>query len=179
MSSCGDSCSCLKRQRPNTPPSATVDEDVWLLNGDEEHFRPADVDKDEIFGNDLNAPENVETLALRRSHAKQGFIEGLTEAKLKSTQRGFDEGYMNGSVLGLKIGEIISTLNNLRQSNDHAIQVEASELFELLKTELFISNVLSQKYFDEDVNLGVDGHEVVNKWDKITETLLNKSRQVF
>lgn len=152
------------------------DDDIWFSDVDEEHFRPSTVN-DEIFGADLNGPSGVESLALRREHAKQGFIQGILEARLTATQNGFDDGYLRGCDIGLKVGEIIGLLNCLKSSEDKGILLRATQSLELLRKELFISNILHSRYFDDQRNLNGD-HEILTKWDLIVKDLTDTTNDL-
>ncbi|ODQ81922.1 hypothetical protein BABINDRAFT_33315 [Babjeviella inositovora NRRL Y-12698] len=120
------------------------DDDVWA--GDEAKVVPAQVDTKE------------------QKHAKQGYVDGLANAKEGSLQTGFDNGYGQGAALGEKAGEILSTLRQLSLAGN----TKAGELFETAKAELNIQNVLSVAYFDDNLDLEAQ-HKVIQKWEEAVD----------
>ncbi|RCK65720.1 Uncharacterized protein YAE1 [Candida viswanathii] len=118
-------------------------------------------DDDDIFSTTEDAiiPQND----IIRTHHKQGYVDGITHAKESALQSGFDDAFPHGASLGSAVGRILSRL------------VLDQELFDAAKKELGILNVLSQAYFDEDLNLrsssssssSSSSHELINKWEQI------------
>lgn len=102
--------------------------------------------------------EVTSTNHLKRTHIKQGYVDGLSNAKEASLQTGFDDGYPIGAQLGIRVGSILSKLA-LRGN---------IETFETAKRELNITNMLKKSYFDENLDLpeGED-HPILSKWEAI------------
>ncbi|ODV93021.1 hypothetical protein PACTADRAFT_21042, partial [Pachysolen tannophilus NRRL Y-2460] len=115
-----------------------------------------------------------DTLALRRQHAKRGYVEGLTENKKKSTQRGFDDGYKVGANIGLDVGKTIGILSCLKDSENEEASMKVDKIWKEMKDELFISKVLNHKYFSEDIELLDGKHKLVEKWAAAAENLLEE-----
>ncbi|ANZ74994.1 BA75_02609T0 [Komagataella pastoris] len=123
------------------------DDDIW---GDEELHEASTEDN---YGLETPLKEHVNTSALRRKHAKAGYLDGIGAAENHGLQDAFDEGYPMGAAIGSRIGQIIGTLYS--KSN--------TELLEKAKAELQISKVLDSKYFDGNVNLIDD--TLLTKWE--------------
>ncbi|KAI0461880.1 hypothetical protein LJB42_004484 [Komagataella kurtzmanii] len=123
------------------------DDDIW---GDEEFHEATTEDN---YGLETPVKEHVNTSALRRKHAKAGYLDGIGAAENHGLQDAFDEGYPIGASIGTRIGQIIGTLYS--KSN--------TELLDKAKAELQISKVLDSKYFDGNVNLIDDS--LLTKWE--------------
>ncbi|CDR39960.1 CYFA0S04e00936g1_1 [Cyberlindnera fabianii] len=160
----------LKRTKVESPDIS--DDDIWASDGGE--FHP-NVDDGDFYGERTDRPENAEIAAVRRVHAKQGYLAGLSSAKEESLQQGFDEGYPSGAIIGLEVGKILGTLQLLSSFNGVA-GTKAKELLSTAKTELHIKKVLHRRYFDDNVQLPEEGHTVVNKWKIEVEQLVKQQR---
>ena len=122
-------------------------------------------DIDDIWGDDDIEELPNSTADIKRKHEKQGYLEGITNAKESSLQGGFDDLFPKGAQLGITVGNILGELHSY---ND-------PELFERAKSELNISQVLHKKYFDEGLELKNNPeHEVIAKWKKIVQNLEKK-----
>lgn len=120
-----------------------------------------DHDTDDIWGDDENVDGTlIQNREIERTHHKQGYLDGLSNAKELSLQDGFDEGFPSGASLGIEVGKILSIL--LCYDKD---------LFEQCKKELGINKVLDKKYFDQDLN--IQTHEMIIKWQGITQDYVN------
>lgn len=114
---------------------------------------------DDIWGDD---DEMVTANAdIKRSHEKQGYLDGLSNAKESSLQGGFDEAFPQGAQVGIAVGKILAIVNS---SGD-------DDLFKQAKKELNITKILDRKYFDADLQIQRE-HEVLVKWDAISKKLL-------
>lgn len=137
--SCNGNCSCtngklsLNKQQTNTNNQNNPLSDDYLSDDDRE---------DKIIPNN----------DIIRTHYKQGYVDGITNAKETSLQDGFDDGFPKGAELGIEVGRILS---KLKQSNDE---------FNEAKKELNITNVLNMKYFDDGFNLIKSSHELIVKY---------------
>lgn len=112
------------------------------------------------YNKDEDEDTSLALQSLKREHAKQGYLDGVTESKEKSLQKGFDSGYPLGAQIGELIGEIVgqSCINKATGKVDNN---EHRECIESLKIE----KVLQSKYFDK--NLSLDDpkkHELIRKW---------------
>lgn len=116
-------------------------------------------EEDDIWGDeeDVNGTL-IQNREIERTHHKQGYLDGLSNAKELSLQDGFDEGFPSGAKLGIEVGRILSILLCYDKN-----------LFEQCKKELGINKVLDKKYFDEDLN--ILNHELINKWQNIANDL--------
>ena len=94
--------------------------------------------------------------AAKRSHSKQGYVDGVASAQSNSLQQGFDDGYPMGARLGLEAGEILGRLAARGDSRS-----------KLAENELGIANVLATTHFDKDLNGG--NHELLAAWRKRSE----------
>lgn len=117
-----------------------------------------DNSNEDIWGDDDDMTSTT-TAEIKRIHTKQGYLDGLSNAKESSLQSGFDDGYPKGGQLGVLVGCILSTILSYKP-----------ELFDTCKKELAISNVLSRGHFNDDLEIeDVDKHEVLRKWKDICE----------
>lgn len=102
---------------------------------------------DDVWGDDdVKATADIE-----RAHHKQGYLDGLTQAKESSLQEGFDDAFPKGAQLGVEVGLLLAKA-----------MCTDEETFKRAKEELNITKVLAKKYFNEDVEL-VD-RLLLEKW---------------
>lgn len=149
---CNDDCACSGKQESEISTKNTLAENE-------------DSDVDDIWGDDDIEELPNSTADIKRKHEKQGYLEGITNAKESSLQGGFDDLFPKGAQLGITVGNILGELHSY---ND-------PELFERAKSELNISQVLHKKYFDEGLELKNNPeHEVIAKWKKIVQNLEKK-----
>ncbi len=139
------------------------DSEIWA-DSDEE-FRP-NVPDDEFYGEKSGVLENSEISALRRVHAKKGYLDGLSTAKEDSLQEGFDKGYPLGASIGIDVGKVISKLQFISTMNeiDPKLKDQAKTYLESAKEELLIQKVLNRRYFDGDLKLPEDVHSLLQRW---------------
>lgn len=57
--------------------------------------------------------ESLDVARLRSIHTTAGYREGLSEAKDRALQPGFDEGYSLGAALGMRAGLIVGIVEGL------------------------------------------------------------------
>ncbi|GMF55231.1 unnamed protein product [[Candida] boidinii] len=143
----------------NTTTDSALD-DVWASSDDESNFIPKVKESYGEDDGDENTPDHVDIIALRRKHGKQGYLDGLSQAKEESLQEGFDSGYPKGATLGFLSGTLLMDLKSLLNEN----KLSSSD-FETAKSELDITNILQQKYFNDDLNLIEKRHPVLVKWE--------------
>lgn len=113
----------------------------------------------DVWGSD---DESLTTRDVERTHTKQGYLDGLSNAKESSLQQGFDEGFPKGAGLGIKIGHILSTIKSYDES-----------MFDQCKRELNITRVLHKKYFDEHLEI-TSIHDPIVKWERICNEVKNQ-----
>lgn len=116
-------------------------------------------DPDDVWGSDDE--HQLTTADLKRNHIKQGYLDGLSNAKESSLQQGFDDGFPKGASLGILVGTILSTVRSYDE-----------RLFDECKEELNITKVLKKEYFDENLDLSnKENHAVLRKWQNIVKEI--------
>lgn len=151
---CGEpngSCGC-KKNEPLVGLNDTAretDDDVW-----------ADDDEAEYSMKDQS------TADLKRTHTKQGYLDGLTQAQESGLQQGFDEAFPKGAQLGIEVGRILSRIWCYKDVR--------KDLFEQAKQELAITKILDRKYFDNDLESKGE-HEIIARWKNILNELQNST----
>ncbi|CAK7897499.1 protein Yae1p [[Candida] anglica] len=104
--------------------------------------------------------DNISSVAaIQRAHTKQGYLDGLSQAKESSLQQGFDEGYPVGGAMGVRVGAILAQLS------------DNVEEFNIAKNELNITKILDKKYFDNNVDLVQENHPILEKWEQRVKIL--------
>lgn len=141
------------------------DSDIWADSDDE--YKPNIVD-DEFYGEKPDIAENSEISALRRVHAKQGYLEGLSSAKEESLQEGFDKGYPLGAHIGVAVGKILGKLQFISTMPDLDPQIkgQARRALEEAKTELMIQRVLNRRHLEDELTLANDNHVLIQHWEQ-------------
>lgn len=127
------------------------------------------LDDDDIndMNNDIKKIENI--------HKTRGYRDGFSTAKGENLQLGFDEKFPEGSNLGLKVGRILGKLHMLDAlfgANNPALNQD----YKRAMVELQIANILSEKNFDQDLNLIECKLKVIKKWD---DTCLDYFKEYF
>lgn len=150
-SKCNGDCSCVSK----------VDSDV----SDKREMKSNETNGiDDIWGDEDIEELDNSTADIKRMHSKQGYLDGITNAKESSLQDGFDNLFPKGAELGIIVGNILGSLISCDQ-----------ELFDQAKSELNISQVLHKRYFDEDLELrSASEHEVIAKWQNVVRNLESK-----
>ncbi|KAH3664289.1 hypothetical protein OGAPHI_004641 [Ogataea philodendri] len=139
-------------------------DDVWL--SDDEEFKP---NTSEMYGSIENEPKHADLLSLKRKHAKQGYLDGISKAKEESLQQGFDDGYPIGARIGALVGEILASLKLLLDSS----MISVNDYDTALK-ELNITKVLQPEFFDSKLNIaGERTHPAIQKWTAFYESKLD------
>jgi hypothetical protein len=113
----------------------------------------------------LGIPSDIPRL--RSTHATAGYRTGITTAKTRSLQPGFDEGYSLGAVIGLRVGYILGALEGLWCA--YHIESGEKDRFETLlkkgREELKVEKVFGKEYWDKD---GIWTYEVTSEGDEAT-----------
>ena len=139
---------------------------------------------------------------LRSKHSTAGYRDGITIAKEKFLQPGFDEGYSLGATFGLTVGSLFGKLEGLclAKRDERADGVEQdSRLMKMLvvmRQELGLENLFGREWWGEDgiwkyqVKPRDDGiptesdttfedivksHPLVAKWDVLAEQEIVKA----
>ncbi|KAG7814279.1 hypothetical protein KL921_000553 [Ogataea angusta] len=145
-------------------------DDIWL--SDDEEYKPA---ASENYGSGENGPVHVDLLFLKRKHAKQGYLDGISKAKEESLQQGFDEGYPIGARIGARIGEILAQMKTLLRVS----KITAKE-YDSAFYELNIKKVLQTDYFDSKLDmLDERKHPIIRKWMEFCESKMDLQSQSY
>ncbi|GME78103.1 unnamed protein product [Ambrosiozyma monospora] len=141
-------------------------DDIWLSSDNEQNnefnFHP---NTDEFYGSAEQAhgttnEMSLNLISLQRRHAKQGYLDGLSQAKETGLQDGFDEGYPIGGRLGVAVGQLLISLKMSQISGNLS-----QEQYDSALRELNIQNVLQKQYFDDSLNIkDYSKHPVISKW---------------
>ena len=139
---------------------------------------------DDIFSDDpLPSAQPLSDLpALRRQHVTAGYREGLSLAKAKTIQSGFDSGYPSGVELGMRVGRVLGVLEGVisavgKDGGDMEGRLKA--VLKRVKTELGVERFL-EGVSDED--MGREGaiewkEEVLRKlgvWEEVVERVAGR-----
>jgi flagellar biosynthesis/type III secretory pathway protein FliH len=163
---------------PQEGPEVLSDSEIWADSDDEvvnkgnngQSVSNDDDDDDEFYGVKPDVPENSDIAALRRIHAKQGYLAGLSSQKEESLQKGFDEGYPVGADLGIQVGKILGCLQILSVHSNLEVSNKAKDLLKSAQNELGIKKVLNKRYFDDDMN--IETHPLIIHWNEETQSLI-------
>lgn len=148
---CKGDCSCSEK--------------VPVISGSKANIETENVGVEDIWGDDDIEDLQNSTADIKRMHTKQGYLDGISNAKESSLQEGFDDLYPKGAQLGIAVGGILGAL----ASNSD------QELFKQAKEELNISRVLQKEYFNQDLDLKEEkAPEIVSKWQEIVQNLEKK-----
>ncbi|KAF2438666.1 hypothetical protein P171DRAFT_422974 [Karstenula rhodostoma CBS 690.94] len=138
---------------PPTPPHADPLDDIYGLSPDASPTLAAQ--RDEMLSDLPSRQRNLDTDAYR---------EGLSAAKGKFVQEGFDEGFSLGAEIGLLVGRVLGVLQGVAtalKGHDEGRWKEALRLLECASRELVIESVLGREWVDEEgiFKWDVEGHE--------------------
>ncbi|KAL5424222.1 hypothetical protein PMIN07_008674 [Paraphaeosphaeria minitans] len=138
---------------PPTPPHADPLDDIYGSSPDTSPTLAAQRD-DEVLSDLPSRQRNLDTDAYR---------EGLSAAKGKFVQEGFDEGFSLGAEIGLLVGRVLGVLQSVvtaLKGRDEWTWKEAQGLLERARGELVIESVLGREWVDEEgvFTWEVEGH---------------------
>ncbi|KAJ4357273.1 Essential protein Yae1, N terminal [Didymosphaeria variabile] len=128
---------------PPTPPHADPLDDIYGSSPAASPTLAAQRD-DEILSDLPSRQRNLDTDAYR---------EGLSAAKGKYVQEGFDEGFSLGAEIGLLVGRVLGVLQGMTtalKGHDEVKWKEANILLERARSELAIESVLGREWVDEE-----------------------------
>ncbi|KAK0655649.1 hypothetical protein B0T16DRAFT_364192 [Cercophora newfieldiana] len=161
------------RRSPSPPPPQTYHQDDDTTPGH------ANNHLDDVWGDDNDhddtprEPTNLPSAhhpsdmpRLRQEHTTAGYRDGITVAKAKSVQAGFDEGFGLGATIGLRAGELMGVLEGLVNALHSASPTTTTTtetgrmraLLEEARGELSVQKVFGSEYWAED---GTWKYEVV------------------
>jgi hypothetical protein len=155
-------------------------------------------DLDDVFGSESGSPaaggyaEWSDIPRVREKHETEGYRDGITKGKAESVQKGFDEGYGLGAIVGLRVGKMLGFFEGLHSALAHTNAeegwgVERERIRDLLDTaqrELRTAVVFGREYWSEDGTwrYGVEeeeegkeatfqdvaaSHPLIKKWESI------------
>ncbi|KAH8899187.1 hypothetical protein GQ53DRAFT_741283 [Thozetella sp. PMI_491] len=166
-----------------TQPQGDLLDDVWGAASDSE--------SPDVEPRAHHPPEHPSDMPrLQQEHATAGYRDGITMAKAKSIQAGFDEGFGLGATVGARVGQLLGLLEGIATALDtaeeQAAQVARRQLAEA-RRELTTTAVFSAEYWNTDgtwkyevrgsgeAEAGVvfadvaSAHPLVRKWDALAK----------
>lgn len=119
---------------------------------------------DDVFGDDDGdalmssdgpsaAAHPSDVTRLQKEHATAGYREGVSVAKEKSIQAGFDEGFSLGATIGQAAGELLGLLEGISEAlkdTGSADAIEAETLYNDAKKDLSTDSIFSKEFWAED-----------------------------
>ncbi|KAL7916411.1 hypothetical protein GGI35DRAFT_38881 [Trichoderma velutinum] len=113
---------------------------------------------------------------LETEHTTAGYREGISAAKERTIQAGFDEGFSLGATIGLAAGQLLGTLEGIEDAlrsklngvagNEDKEAMEASKLLAEAREELSVVKIFSPDYWAPDGNWIYDVKEA-NEGDEV------------
>lgn len=157
---------------------------------------PAESSTDDVWDDSPMDQHPSDMPRLEQEHATAGYRDGLTAAKAKSAQGGFDEGFGLGATLGLRVGRVLGLLEGLVMAlGDSQDAADANILLDEAQRDLNLREVYAAKYWAADgtwlyrVSPGDGGdktdgqvvyqdvaaaHPLIRKWEAIMEREIEK-----
>lgn len=126
-------------------------------------------------------PEPSDIPRLRSTHSKAGYVDGITAAKSRSTQEGFDEGYPLGAASGAYVGFLRGVLEGVLAAGgekweDGERRKRLRELLGRLRAELGLEVVAAGLMGGEGAGEGDDEVEALRRsWLERVETEARRS----
>ncbi|KAK0763776.1 hypothetical protein N5P37_003163 [Trichoderma harzianum] len=127
----------------------------------------------------LGGPENPhhpsDMRRLETEHTTAGYREGISAAKERTIQAGFDEGFSLGATIGLAAGQLLGTLEGIEEAlrklnsaagNEDGEAADASKLLAEAREELSVVKIFSSDYWAPDGNWIYDVEEA-NEADEV------------
>ncbi|KAL7816658.1 hypothetical protein V8C26DRAFT_86950 [Trichoderma gracile] len=129
----------------------------------------------------LDGPENPlhpsDMRRLETEHTTAGYREGISAAKERTIQAGFDEGFSLGAAIGLAAGQLLGILEGIndalkstssdRAGNGNEEAKAASKLLAEAREELSVSKIFSSDYWAPDGNWTYDVNPEANEDDEV------------
>ncbi|OTA00090.1 hypothetical protein A9Z42_0041400 [Trichoderma parareesei] len=129
----------------------------------------------------LDGPENSlypsDMRRLETEHTTAGYREGISAAKERTIQAGFDEGFSLGAAIGLAAGQLLGILEGIedalkntssdRAGNENEDTKTASKLLAEAREELSVPNIFSSDYWAPDGNWTYDVNPEANEDDEV------------
>ncbi|KAI5960778.1 YAE1 [Candida pseudojiufengensis] len=141
-------CSCKNSTNMNikstSSEQAPLSDDIWESEDEETHK-----------SNERNFVHND----IIRQHRKQGYLDGITYNKETNLQQGFDNSFSNGGQLGIDVGYILAKVKIIDKKVGSNLLTECIE-------DLRISKIFNDQYFNSELEMINDQHELIEKWQK-------------
>ncbi|KAL7930344.1 hypothetical protein V8C35DRAFT_312986 [Trichoderma chlorosporum] len=132
------------------------------------------------FVTSLDGPETLrhpsDMRRLETEHTTAGYREGISAAKERTVQAGFDEGFSLGATIGLVAGQLLGTLEGIEDALKSKFNggaeiadgeaIVASKLLAEAREELSIVKIFSPDYWAPDGNWTFDVKEA-NEDDQV------------
>ncbi|KAL7961810.1 hypothetical protein V8C34DRAFT_241170 [Trichoderma compactum] len=105
---------------------------------------------------------------LETEHTAAGYREGISAAKERTIQAGFDEGFSLGATIGLAAGQLLGTLEGIEEAlrklngvagSEDKEAIDASKLLAEAREELSVVKIFSSDYWAPDGNWTYDVNE--------------------
>ncbi|KAL7947940.1 hypothetical protein V8C42DRAFT_342931 [Trichoderma barbatum] len=137
---------------------------------------------------------------LETEHTTAGYREGISAAKERTVQAGFDEGFSLGATIGLAAGQLLGILEGIedalksrlsgRADNEDEEATAASKLLAEARDELSVLKIFSSDYWAPDGNWTYDvreanegdhvlfpdvakAHPLIRKWTDVIDEHVN------
>ncbi|KAL6856674.1 hypothetical protein J3F83DRAFT_718218 [Trichoderma novae-zelandiae] len=114
---------------------------------------------------------------LETEHTTAGYREGISAAKERTIQAGFDEGFSLGAAIGLAAGQLLGILEGIEDALKSTSQDRlggeseeaetASKLLAEAREELSVRNIFSPDYWAPDGNWSYDVKPEANEGDEV------------
>jgi hypothetical protein len=177
------------------------DEDTHFVRAGDDYLagQMANDPLDDVWGADEDAAETPAASVshpsdmhrLRSEHTNAGYREGVTVAKAKSVQAGFDEGFSLGATIGREAGQLLGTLEGITEAvstTDDAASVNA--LLADARAELSKAKLFSPDHWAPDGNWKFDvqpkdgedvvfsdvaaAHPLIRKWTETVDAQIKR-----
>ncbi|TFA99090.1 Uncharacterized protein CCMA1212_009243 [Trichoderma ghanense] len=129
----------------------------------------------------LGGPENPlhpsDMRRLETEHTTAGYREGISAAKERTIQAGFDEGFSLGAAIGLAAGQLLGILEGIedalkttprdRVGDENEGSKTAAKLLAEAREELSVPKIFSSDYWASDGNWSYDVNPEANEDDEV------------
>ncbi|KAL7815881.1 hypothetical protein V8C44DRAFT_301935 [Trichoderma aethiopicum] len=129
----------------------------------------------------LGGPEHAlhpsDMRRLETEHTTAGYREGISAAKERTVQAGFDEGFSLGAAIGLAAGQLLGILEGIedalkttppdRVGDENEESKTASRLLAEAREELSVPKIFSSDYWAPDGNWSYDVNPEANEDDEV------------
>ncbi|PTB70337.1 hypothetical protein BBK36DRAFT_1137007 [Trichoderma citrinoviride] len=129
----------------------------------------------------LDGPENPlhpsDMRRLETEHTTAGYREGISAAKERTIQAGFDEGFSLGAAIGLAAGQLLGILEGIQDAlkntppgpvgDENEGAKSASQLLAEAREDLSVPKIFSPDYWAPDGNWSFDVKPEANEDDEV------------